>query len=401
MKKGQMLIITAIVLLVSLGAVLLWNEGGITKEVTIGQTQSDIFETFALGQTINNYIKALDQTIHLSLIWEVIITGIAHLFRPMGLLASIIALGLAIQQGAQISELAAVLWSLIACVPLVTQFLQLNTSIKNFLPSYEQIVSLRDQASLYEEIEGQKIFHKIKKGIELKNVSFTYPERRETLRDINLVIQKDKMTALVGESGSGKSTITDLVLGLHIPNQGKVLLNDLSLNHWNQISFRKCVGYVPQEPILFHTSIRENLLWAYEKATENDLWDVCCLANIDCFIKELPHGLDTIVGDRGVRLSGGQKQRIALARALLRKPELLILDEATSSLDSESERLIQQSIEKVAHTTTILIIAHRLSTIANADMVYVIDGGIIVEKGTYDELYQLEGILTKMISSQQ
>jgi len=151
---------------------------------------------------------------------------------------------------------------------------------------------------------------------------------------------------------------------------------------------------------LFHTSIRDNLLWSFEQAKEDDLWGALSLANAKDFVKELPQGIDTIVGDRGVRLSGGERQRIALARALLRKPELLILDEATSSLDSESELLIQQSIEKVAQDTTILIVAHRLSTVINADYVYVLKKGRIVEEGTYSQLYSMNGYFTNMVESQ-
>lgn len=162
------------------------------------------------------------------------------------------------------------------------------------------------------------------------------------------------MTALVGESGSGKSTVTDLVLGMQIPERGQVLIDGVSLGDWKQNSFRERVGYVPQDPLLFNTSIRNNLLWSFEQANEDDLWGALRLANAEGFVKELPQGIDTLVGDRGVRLSGGQRQRIALARALLRKPELLILDEATSSLDSESELLIQQSIEQVAQDTRIV-----------------------------------------------
>ena len=209
------------------------------------------------------------------------------------------------------------------------------------------------------------------------------------------------MTALVGESGSGKSTITDLVLGLQIPDDGMVLIDKLSLNNYKQNSFRQRIGYVPQDPMLFHCSVRDNLLWSQENATENELWEALKLANADQFVLDLPEGLDTLVGDRGVRLSGGQRQRIALARALIRKPELLILDEATSALDSDSEKLIQASIENVAKETTILIIAHRLSTIAKADKVYVLSKGEIIEEGTYENLSnKKEGILYQMINTQ-
>jgi ATP-binding cassette subfamily B protein len=192
------------------------------------------------------------------------------------------------------------------------------------------------------------------------------------------------------------------VLGLQVPESGEVILDGFSLGEWNQNSFRGHVGYVPQEPFLFHTSIRENLLWSFPQGSESDLWEACQIANADIFIKQLPEGIDTIVGDRGIRLSGGQRQRIALARALLRKPQLLILDEATSSLDSESEQLIQESINSLTHGTTILIVSHRLSTIINADQVYVLRDGEIVEAGAYSDLScNPNGLLAGMIISQQ
>ena len=347
-----------------------------------------------------NYLNAFDNHIHVTLRSQTLMILVPSLFRPIGMLAVIIAMGFAIRQGTKVSELAAVLWSLLASLPILSQMLQGNISIKNFLPSYEQLVSLREQAKLSEEVEGSNIFKKMEKGIEFRDVHFTYPGRNQTLQGVNLKIRKGQITALVGESGSGKSTITDLVLGLQIPEKGEVQLDGLSLSNWKLNSFREHVGYVPQDPFLFHTSIRENLLWSYDKVTEKELFETCQLANAEEFIQKLPEGIDTIVGDRGVRLSGGQRQRIALARALLRKPELLIFDEATSALDTESERLIQQSIEKVAHDTTILIIAHRLSTITNADMVYVIRKGSIVEKGSYSNLSKLNGPLSTMINTQ-
>jgi ATP-binding cassette subfamily B protein len=232
-------------------------------------------------------------------------------------------------------------------------------------------------------------------------VHFTYPGRTQTLVDISLFIGKGQMTALVGESGSGKSTITDLLLGLQIPDKGTVLIDGAPLDEWQQNSFRERVGYVPQDPQLFHSSIRDNLLWSYKDASVGDLWAALQLANAEAFVKELPQGIDTVVGDRGIRLSGGQRQRIALARALLRKPELLILDEATSALDSESEMLIQHAIEQVALYTTIVVVAHRLSTIAKADQVYVLRQGRVVEEGSFSVLsLKSGGILNSMLEAQ-
>ena len=332
---------------------------------------------------------------------QVLGTAVPKFFQPIAILATMIALGFAVQRQVSISELAAVMWSLLAAMPILSSLLQGNISISNFLPSYEQLVSLRKSAAALEEIQGDRPFLLLEREIEFKDLSFTYPDRTQTLTAINLHIRKGQMTALVGESGSGKSTVTDLVLGMQIPEQGQVLIDGVPLHKWHQNSFRERVGYVPQDPQLFHSSIRDNLLWSFDSASERDLWNVLQLANAADFVKELPQGIDTLVGDRGIRLSGGQRQRIALARALLRKPELLILDEATSALDSESEHLIQQSIEQVVRDTTILVVAHRLSTIAKADQVYVLRQGRIVEEGSFKALSaKSSGILNAMLAKQ-
>ena len=302
----------------------------------------------------------------------------------------------------RISELAAVMFSLLAAIPSLAAILQGNIGLNNFIPSYEHLMSLRKRAIDLEEIQGEKIFNKLQHDIVLKDLYFTYTGRVQTLNNINIHIRKGQMTALIGQSGSGKSTITDLILGLHVPDMGSVFIDGVSLANYKQNSFRQHVGYVPQDPQLFNSSIRENLLWSLDNASETELWDALRLANATNFINDLPEGIDTLVGDRGIRLSGGQRQRIALARALLRKPELLILDEATSSLDTESELLIQRSIEEVSKGTTILIVAHRLSTISNADQVYVLSHGRIVEEGSFEHLrHKKNGILMEMLAIQK
>lgn len=352
-------------------------------------------------QSRDRFLHAFDQHVHVTLRSQTLGTAGA-LFQPVGILAAVVALGIALHYGNPVAEMAALLWSLLRALPVLGGLLSANVTISNFLPSYEQLVSLRGQAGQLKEIEGERVFTRLQHGVELQNLDFTYPDRHQTLREVNLSISKGKTTALVGESGSGKSTVTDLVLGLQLPERGVVLLDGIPLGEWKQNSFRERVGYVPQEPMLFHASIRENLLWSYPQAGETDLWEACRMANAEAFVKELPQGLDTIVGDRGVRLSGGQRQRIALARALLRKPELLILDEATSSLDSESERLIQEAIGNLAQDTTLLVVAHRLSTIVSADQVYVLRDGRVVEEGAYSNLSRKPGgLLAGMIAVQQ
>jgi ABC-type multidrug transport system fused ATPase/permease subunit len=348
----------------------------------------------------NKYLREYDKHVSVHLKSQVLIMLVLNLYRPIGLLAIIIAMGLVLKPETNFAEIAAVLWSLLASLPILAQLLQGNLRIKNFLPAYEQLESLNRQASIVEEIEGKQVFHRLTQGIKLRNVDFSYSGQEKTLKNINLEISKGQMTALVGESGSGKSTVTDLVLGLQIPLNGEVLLDEQQLSKWKQNSFRERVGYVPQDPFLFHTSIKENLLWSYDRATEEEIWEACRLANALEFVTQLKDGIDTIVGNRGLRLSGGQRQRIALARALLRKPELLILDEATSSLDSKSESLIQQSIDYLSENMTLLVVSHRLSTIFKADMIYVLKEGRVVEQGNYAQLLKTNSIFTKMAKHQ-
>lgn len=348
------------------------------------------------------YLSAYDKNVHVNLRSQILGVAVPKFFLPLGMLAAVLAMGLSLSKDLRISELAAVMWSLLALLPILAAVLQNITMINNFLPAYKQLSSLREKANKVEEIQGGCIFSQLERSIEIRDLDFTYPGRTQTLTNVNLIVRKGQMTAIVGESGSGKSTITDLILGLQIPEKGHVLIDGVPLPEWNQNSFRQRIGYVPQDPLLFHATIRDNLLWSFEQATDNDLWNALKLSNADIFVKELPHGIDTEVGERGIRLSGGQRQRIALARALLRKPELLILDEATSALDSESEKLIQHSIEHVANNTTILIIAHRLSTIAKADQVYVIRQGMVVEEGSFLALSIMpDSILSSMIAAQK
>lgn len=350
----------------------------------------------------NRFLSAFDQHVRVTLRSQIVADSIAALFQPIAILSAVIALGVALRYGTRVAEMAALLWSLLRALPLLGTLISTKISISNFLPSYEQLVSLRDQAERLKEVEGNKPFMRLEEGVELRDIDFTYVGRHHTLRQINLSIRKGQTTALVGESGSGKSTITDLVLGLQIPGRGEVLIDGIPLGEWRQTSFRERVGYVPQDPLLFHASIRDNLLWSNPEAEESELWNACRMANAERFVRQLPEGIDTVVGDRGVRLSAGQRQRIALARALLRKPELLILDEATSALDSESERLIQESINELAREATLLVIAHRLSTIVRADYAYVLSDGSIVEQGPYAELSTRRGgYLAAMIALQQ
>lgn len=352
---------------------------------------------------LKRYISAFDRHVWATLRSQALTSAVGSFYQLMAITAAIVALIFAAEQRDQLAEIAVVLWSLLKALPMIGRLLAGKTSIDNFLPSYEQLQDLRIDAASERETNGSKLFSRLTQSLSLKHVDFSYPGRKNILQDVNLEVTKGSMTALVGESGAGKSTVADMLLGLLIPERGELSIDGVPLAEWDLASYRRRLGYVPQDPFLFHTSIRENLLWSSDgEVSEERLWEVCRIANAVDFIKELPEGLDTIVGDRGVRLSGGQRQRLALARALMCSPEILILDEATSALDTNSELLIQKSIEQVAKNTTIFVIAHRLSTIVKADIVYVMSAGRIAQQGSFTELIDdHQGPLAGMVSAQQ
>jgi ATP-binding cassette subfamily B protein len=223
---------------------------------------------------------------------------------------------------------------------------------------------------------------------------------QRVLQEISFEMQPGQLTALVGPSGAGKTTITYLLPRLYDPIEGRVLLDGHDLRDIQLASLAVHMGMVTQETYLFHDTIRANLLYARPQATQAELEAACQAANIHDFIASLPDGYETIVGERGYRLSGGEKQRVAIARVVLKNPRLLILDEATSNLDSESEALIQHALERVMAGRTSLVIAHRLSTILSADQILVIDQGRLVQQGTHEELLEQGGLYRDLYERQ-
>ncbi|HEX8244358.1 MAG TPA: ATP-binding cassette domain-containing protein, partial [Longimicrobium sp.] len=209
---------------------------------------------------------------------------------------------------------------------------------------------------------------------------------REAVGGVDLWIPARRTTAIVGPSGSGKTTVADLVMGLVPPAGGRVVVDGRVLDEEWMRGWREGIGYVAQDTVLFHDSVRRNLLWASPDAAEVELWDALRASAADEFVRALPEGMETVIGERGVRLSGGERQRLALARALLRRPALLILDEATSALDTGNERRIRDAIAGLQGRVTILLITHRLSSVRDADAIHVMEAGRIVESGTWAEL---------------
>jgi ABC-type multidrug transport system fused ATPase/permease subunit len=243
----------------------------------------------------------------------------------------------------------------------------------------------------------------IRGDIDYQNVVFRYPTRPDlpVLKDINFDIQAGEKIALVGPSGAGKSTIVQLLMQFYELSGGKILIDGRPISQYDLTELRRHIGIVPQETILFGGSIRENIAYGKTDATDEEIVLAARKANAWQFIESFPEGLDTLVGERGIKLSGGQRQRIAIARAILKNPAILILDEATSSLDSESEKLVQGAMDELMQHRTSIIIAHRLSTIRKVDKILVIDGGRIVEQGTHDELAHNEnGLYANLLKLQ-
>lgn len=274
-------------------------------------------------------------------------------------------------------------------LPKIMNMGSYKLDLKNGLPHVTSVYSFLNNDS-YKTIESGKIACKeIKSDILLQNLSFSY-NHSPILHNVTMKICKGSMTALVGPSGSGKSTIAILLLRLYDPTGGEIIVNDRNLKEYEADSFRDLVGYVSQDPFVFNDTVRENITFG-GIFSDSDVIHAAKLAHAHEFIMEMSHGYETLVGDQGITLSGGEKQRIVIARAMIRRPELLILDEATSSLDNISEGLVQKAIDQVAQECTTLVIAHRLSTVKKADSIVVIEKGRILEEGTHNDLLEKKG----------
>lgn len=264
--------------------------------------------------------------------------------------------------------------------------------IATTIPSFKAVKALQNECISAKEfdLKGNKEITplSIKHGIECQDVYFRYNQNMpvNALRHVNLAIPVNQMTAFVGRSGAGKSTLIDLLMGLNQPEKGQVLIDGTPLSSDNLISLRHSISYVPQEPFLFNDSIRENLLMVEPGASEEKLWEALKFSSAAEFVNKLPEGLDSLIGDRGIKLSGGERQRLVLARAILREPSILVLDEATSSLDTENEAKIQNALDRLKGKMTIIVIAHRLSTIRNADQVIVLEEGEVIQEGGFTQL---------------
>jgi subfamily B ATP-binding cassette protein MsbA len=258
---------------------------------------------------------------------------------------------------------------------------------------------LKTENTVDDNVNGKQL-ENFNNSIELKNVSFSY-DGVDVLRNINLKVEKGRTIALVGSSGAGKSTLADLVPRFHDVSRGELLIDGINIKDYSLKSVREQISIVTQEPILFNDSISNNIRIGKQTASQNEIEEAAKVANAYNFITKKEKSFDTNIGDRGSKLSGGERQRLTIARAVVKNPPILILDEATSSLDTESERLVQDAINNMMQNRTSIVIAHRLSTIRHADEIVVLQKGEIVERGNHDELMKKQGYYYRLVQMQE
>ncbi|MBR4645437.1 MAG: ABC transporter ATP-binding protein [Bacteroidaceae bacterium] len=283
----------------------------------------------------------------------------------------------------------------------IKEFSRATYQIPLGLASMDRIDFILKAENSIKEPERPQTMPSFEKEIELRDVSFSYTEGREVLKHINFKVPKGKTVAIVGQSGSGKSTLVDLIPRFHDVNEGEVLIDGNNIKNLRISDLRSIIGNVNQEAILFNDTFYNNITFGVESATMEQVIEAAKIANAHDFIMESENGYETMIGDCGGRLSGGQRQRISIARAILKNPPILILDEATSALDTESERLVQEALERLMKSRTTIAIAHRLSTIKNADIIHVLYEGEIVESGQHDDLIAKNGYYKRLYDMQQ
>ena len=293
---------------------------------------------------------------------------------------------------------------LVACLILVRFLYEpigrlhaLNQMVQSARAAADRVFQILDEPA---EVDFRERFDPVGR-IEYRDVSFAYAEGQPVLKHIAFVAEPGQTIALVGATGAGKSTLVNLLLRFYElgPGGGDILIDDRSIRDLSKHAIRNATGFVSQESFLFNGTIRENLLFARSDASESEIWNALRAANAEEFVSRLPTGLDSSVGERGIRLSVGEKQRISIARAILKDPPMLVLDEATASVDTETERQIQEALNRLLMGRTSFVIAHRLSTVRHADQILVLDGGQIVERGDHEQLLELDGIYAKLCQS--
>ena len=297
-------------------------------------------------------------------------------------------------------ELVAFLTYAVNLANPVKRLSRVYAAIQKAMAAAERVFDIMDLDEKITDVPGAKPLPPIKGKVEFKDITFSYKEGQPALQHISLKAEPGQMIALVGPSGSGKSTIANLIPRFYDVDSGVITIDDHDIRQVTADSLREQIGLVPQETMLFSTSVMENIRYGRLEATDEEVIEAAKAANAEEFIKELPEGYDTKLGERGLNLSGGQRQRLAIARAILKNPRVLILDEATSALDTESEKIVQDALDNLMVGRTSFVIAHRLSTIFNADQIFVVENGHLREHGTHEELLAAGGLYSNLYNIQ-
>ncbi|MFC1624228.1 ABC transporter ATP-binding protein [Candidatus Omnitrophota bacterium] len=374
----------------------------VISEMIHGIKQIKVF----LGERkwVSNFFRATDKYFGLSrkdTLWINMPVSILEIFAISTVCLSLIAVR-KLSPGDLVSSLpllAVFAYAFQRVIPSLSVITSLRMQIMGSLPIMETLRSLFDeQMSVLKD--GSITLDSFNEKIEFRNISFAYPGRSRVLRDLSLEFPKNSCVALIGSSGSGKTTMVNLLIRLFEPTKGEILVDGRDLRTYTRSSWLKKIGFVSQDTFIFHASVRDNITFGFDQASMDDVVGAAAISNAHDFIMKLPNGYNTIVGEKGMKLSGGEQQRIAIARAVLRKPQILIFDEATSALDNASQSLIQNAINKIVKDHTVILIAHRLSTIVNADKIIVLDNGAIEETGVHAELIARKGSYWKLYNNE-
>ena len=303
---------------------------------------------------------------------------------------------LALQGQMSPGEITAFLLYLTLFYEPVGRLHQLNQMLQSGRAAAERVFEILDSEDEPGLVGGRELKVPIDGRVVYKDVNFNYGDGNEAICEVDLSAEPGQTIALVGPTGAGKTTLINLLTRFYEYDSGEILIDDVNIKTISKESLRSAIGYVTQESFLFNGTVRDNLLIANREASEDQIWEALKIANAYDFVKKLLSGLDTEVGERGVKLSVGEKQRVSIARALLRNPPILLLDEATASVDTETERLIQQALERLMKDRTSFVIAHRLSTVRGADYIYVLDNGTVVEEGSHEHLLSISGLYAEL-----
>ena len=364
-----------------------------------------IVKTYTATEYIKEKFHSLNQNLADTLLW---MARRQQLASPMSEFLGITAVAVILVFGGSLvmnqSLTPAGFIAFIAAFSQITRpvraFIDQFANINQGVAAGERIFAVLDAENDIKDAPDAKEFEGLKEKIEFRDVHFSYDESREIIHGVSFEVRKGETVALVGPSGGGKSTLSELMERFYDANSGDILFDGVSIRNFKQDSLRSAMSLVSQETVLFNDSIKNNIALGRPDATDEEIAEACKVANAHNFIMESPEGYETNIGDRGTKLSGGQRQRLSIARAVLKNPEFLILDEATSALDTESEKLVQDALTNLLKGRTSVVIAHRLSTIMNADRIFVIDDGRIVEEGNHEQLLAQGGVYAKLVELQ-